>query len=105
MIRNWRSLGILLAAAAALAGCESGRIKEQTVDLHMTKGLERAKEYIEHYAKGEPIGSEAAAFSGVVEEVRATDPAKAEVLEKGFADLLKAKGDLKPKAQALLKKL
>ena len=106
MFRKWHGLGILVAALAAAVGCDSGRVKEQKVELHMTHGLERAKEYLQNYANGEPIGSEGSAFSGIVEDVRKTDPAKADILEKGFAELRKAKGaELKVKAQALLKKL
>jgi hypothetical protein len=105
MNRRWRILGALLVGVATLSGCNSGRVKEKTVELHMTSGLERAKEYLQNYAKGEPIGSESALFGQLVEEVRKTDPTKADVLEKGFEDLQKSKSGLASKAQALLNKL
>ena len=105
MIRIGPCIGILLVAVMTVAGCSSGRVKEKTVELHMTQGLERAKEYLQNYAKGDPIGSEASLFGQLVDEVRKTDPAKADILEKGFADLQKSKSGLAPKAKELLSKL
>jgi hypothetical protein len=68
--------------------------------------LEQAKAILENYAKGAPMTSEVSSFPGVIEEVRKTDPQKADLLEKGFADLQKGpKSELGAKAKALLKKL
>ena len=57
------------------------------------------------YAKGVPMGSEAMTFEEIVEEVRKTDPQKATILEKGFADLQRSPGNRSGKARALLKQL
>jgi hypothetical protein len=51
------------------------------------------------------MGSEAMTFAEIVEEVRKTDPQKATILEKGFADLKRSPSDRSVKARELLKKL
>jgi len=51
------------------------------------------------------MGSEAATFEEVVAEVRKTDPQKATILEKGFADLKRSPQSLRDKARALLRQL
>jgi hypothetical protein len=51
------------------------------------------------------MGSEAATYEEVVAEVRKTDPQKATILEKGFADLKRSKQNLRDKARALLNQL
>jgi hypothetical protein len=44
-------------------------------------------------------------YEEIVAEVRQTDPKKATILEKGFADLKRAPQNLRSKASALLKQL
>ena len=45
------------------------------------------------------------AFDEIVADVRKTDPQKATILEKGFADLKRSPGNLSGKARELLKRL
>jgi hypothetical protein len=68
-------------------------------------GLERAKGILNDYANGAPMGSEAATFEEIVAEVRQTDPEKAAILEKGFANLKRSRQNLSGQARALLKQL
>lgn len=52
------------------------------------------------------MGSETVRFPTIVEEVRKADAEKAEILEKGFADLSNARGGaLAARAKALLENL
>jgi hypothetical protein len=51
------------------------------------------------------MGSEVMTFEEIVEEVRKTDPQKATILENGFADLKRSRGNLSGKARELLKRL
>ena len=51
------------------------------------------------------MGSEAMTFDEIVEDVRKTDPQKATILEKGFADLKRSPDNRSAKARELLKKL
>jgi hypothetical protein len=98
-------LAVLLLAALTPSGCGPAGVREKTVEIQNSTGLAEARAILERYAKGAPMTSEASDFPQIVDEVRKTDPAKAEILEKGFADLQKRKGNLAPKARELLKKL
>ena len=51
------------------------------------------------------MGSEAMTFDEIVEDVRKTDPQKATILEKGFADLKRSPANRSAKARELLKQL
>src|SRR5262249_58421371 len=79
--------------------------KAPPVEVKPQSGLERAKVILNDYAQGAPLGSEAETFQEIVEEVRQTDPQKATILEKGFADLKRSPVNLSGKARELLKKL
>lgn len=100
MVRAW--LGIIFMALLVLCGC--GR-SSPPVEIQPQSGLERAKQILNDYASGVPLGSEAATYEEVVAEVRKTDPQKATILEKGFADLKRSPQNPRDKARALLKQL
>jgi hypothetical protein len=51
------------------------------------------------------MGSEVMTFEEIVAEVRKTDPEKATILEKGFADLKRSPANLSAKARKLLEQL
>src|SRR6184192_1638587 len=102
MVRARLGVGIVCMALLGLCGCES---KPPPVEIQPQSGLERAKAILNDYASGVPMGSEAATFEEVVAEVRKTDPQKATILEKGFADLKRSPQNLSGKARALLKQL
>ena len=101
MVRAWRRVGIIVVALLGLSGCG----KEAPVEVKPQSGLERAKVILNDYAEGAPLGSEAMTFPEIVEEVRQTDPQKAAILDKGFADLKRSPGNLRAKARELLKQL
>ena len=88
-------------ALLALCGCG----KDPPVEVEPQSGLERAKGILNDYANGTAMGSEAETFEEIVAEVRKTDPQKAMILEKGFADLKRSPKNLSCKARALLKQL
>ena len=101
MVRAWLGVGIIFVALLGLCGCG----KDPPVEVKPQGGLERARVILNDYAQGTPMGSEAMTFEEIVEEVRKTDPHKATILEKGFADLKRSPGDRSVKARELLKKL
>src|SRR5262245_39441616 len=100
MVRVW--LGIVFIALLAPCGCGK---RSPPVEIQPQSGLERAKVILNDYASGAPMGSEAATFEEVVAEVRKSDPQKATILEKGFADLKRSPQNPRDKARALLKQL
>src|SRR5262245_1918809 len=101
MVRAWLGVGIIFMALLGLCGCG----KEPPVEVKPQGGLERAKVILSDYADGAPMGSEAETFEEIVKEVRQTDPQKAMILEKGFADLKRDPRNVSGKARALLKQL
>src|SRR5262245_32685670 len=101
MVRAWLGMGIFFMALLALCGCG----KDAPVEIQPQSGLERAKGILNDYASGVPLGSEGAMYEEIVAEVRKTDPQKATILEKGFADLKRSPQNLRDKARALLKQL
>jgi hypothetical protein len=104
MVRARRRVGIIVTALLGLWGCGLGG-KGPQVEVRPQSGLERAKVILNDYARGVPMGSEAETFQEIVEEVRQADPQKAAILEKGFADLKRSRGNLSGKARELLKRL
>ena len=89
-------------ALLALCGCG---INSPPVEIQPQSGLERAKGILNDYANGAPLGSEGAMYEEIVAEVRQTDPQKATILEKGFADLKRSPQNRSATARALLKQL
>ena len=102
MVRAWLGVGIVCMALLGLCGCGS---KPPPVVVQPQSGLERAKVILSDYAQGAPMGSEAMAFDEIVADVRKTDPQKATILEKGFADLKRSPDNRSAKARELLKQL
>ena len=101
MVRAWLGVGIIFVGLLGPCGCG----KAPPVEVKPQSGLERAKVILNDYAQGVPMGSEAETFEEIVAEVRQTDPQKAVILEKGFADLKRSPGSRRAKARELLKQL
>ena len=97
-----KAIAIIIMSLLGLWGCGGGK---DAREVQPQSGLERAKVILNDYAQGAPMGSEAVTFQEIVEEVRQTDPRKAAILEKGFADLKRSPGNLRAKARELLKQL
>src|SRR5262245_61930522 len=91
----------LIVAFLGLCGCG----KAPKVEIQPQSGLERAEVILNDYANGLPMGSEGATYEEIVAEVRKTDPQKATILEKGFADLKRSPQNRSGTARALLKQL
>src|SRR5262245_16627701 len=102
MVRAWLGFGIIFVALLGLCGCGKD---SPPVQVQPQSGLERAKAILTEYANGAVMGSEAETFDEIVAEVRKTDPEKATILEKGFADLKRSPKNMSGKARALLKQL
>jgi hypothetical protein len=99
---KWRIVGILVITAS-LSAC--GAPGEKAVPLNNPQGIEEAKIFLKRYADGQPMASEVSAFPQILEQVRKADPAKADMLQKGFDEMKKSPGSLKAKAKELLGKL
>ena len=102
MVRSWLEVGMVSLALCGLWGCGPG---SPPVEVKPQGGLERAKVILNDYMQGVPLGSEAMTFEEIVAEVHQTDPQKAAILEKGFADLKRSPGTRGAKARELLNQL
>jgi hypothetical protein len=106
MFRSWLILsGACLAVMATGCG-PGGGAKEETIAVKQPiDPMNQVKATLDNYVKGQPLGSEVTSYPYLVNEVRKSDPAKADILEKGFADLQKSKDKPAAKAKELLKQL
>jgi len=105
----FRTCCVLAALAVAMTtlGCGGGTVKEQTIEVKTSSDpMSRVTPILQRYASGQPMSSEATTFPKLVEDVRKVDPAKAQVLETGLAELQKASPQARPAmAKELLRKL
>ncbi len=94
-----------LALAVTAAGC--GGVREEAIQVNAANDpLHEPRSILARYAAGQALGSEVTAFPHLVAQVRKTDPARADVLEKGLADIQKAAPAARAtKAREVLQKL
>lgn len=105
MVRMLQGVGLVVLLAVLFAGCSQQGVEEKTYQVKMPSGIEQARQVLQRYADGSPVGSEATTFPEIVAKVRESDPQKADLLEKGFAEIEKSKGKPAAKAKELLGQL
>ena len=107
MILNRLCRGLLFVATVAFVGCgPTGRVSnEKTIKVVERTALNQAKDYLNRYASGQAIGSEAEDFDRIVTEIKSHDPATAAILREGFDELLKPGTNIQAKAKEILRKL
>ena len=86
LVRSLAAAGIcsLALLSPALVGCNSGPVKEETIEVPQVSAIDEAKQILQNYANGAPLTSEAAGFPDLIARVKAEDAAKGEELEKGL---------------------
>jgi hypothetical protein len=105
MMSRFGSLVVALGLLAGV-GCTPRAPGEKDIEVKAPDPLAEAHTILKRYADGQPMGSEAASFPKLVEDVKAKDAKKGEILEKGLDELQKAPpGARQGKAKELLKKL
>src|SRR5438067_395644 len=98
------STAVLVAVAPPL-GCNSGTPKVEVVKAPAPDPIARVKAMLTNYANGMPVTSEADSFADLAGQVKAKDPAKGEIVEKGLMEIKANPASAKTKANELLKKL
>jgi hypothetical protein len=97
---------LILGSWASLGGCApSGTPKVETVKAPEADPIAEARAILTNYAGGMPVTSEAESFPDLVARVKAKDPAKGELLEKGLGEIKANPAAARGKAQELLKKI
>ena len=95
-----------LTAVLVVAGCSQGRVEEDIQVSAANDPLNEPRSILHRYAEGQPLGSEVSNFPHMVENVRKVDSARADVLEKGLAEIQHAPAAERPAlAKALEQKL
>jgi hypothetical protein len=94
---------VALGLLPCLWGC-GGTVKEQRIEVRAANDpLFEPRSILQRYADGQALGSEAASFPMLVEEVRKVDPDRAAILDQGLQDILRASpGERAAKAKQLL---
>lgn len=105
MLRFWRAVGVVAVIVAGPIACGS-KNTPVPYEVKQSGSLEHAKQILKGYAEGGAMGSEEIEFPQLIEDVRKTDPNKADTLEKGLASLKSAPASRRPAvAKELLGKL
>jgi hypothetical protein len=106
-MRRFSRAGAALAVALAAFGCSPRAAHERDIPVKAENDpLAEARTILQRYASGQPMSSEVTTFPQLVENVRAKDPQRADVLEKGLDELQKSPPSARQvKAKELLKKL
>lgn len=105
--RQWL-LASLLTAGLTVTGCGSGSVEQRTIKSNQPVGLDLAKQFLQGYADGKPVGSEIGGFPQIVEDAKKQDAAKAEILAAGFKEiqgLMNKPAAIPAKAKEILAKL
>ena len=92
-MRNFLWFFLALSLSGLSAGCS--RHKEEEVVVKIDP-LTEARSIVKRYAEGAPLTSEVASFPKLVADVRAVDPARGDILEKGLAEIQKASASARP---------
>jgi len=88
-----------------LAGCSPKRPVEVFPPASSRDAIQRARDILELYAQGQPVGSEAIGFPVLVADVQAVDAAVAETLDQGLAVISKNPSAARNTAARLLAEL
>jgi hypothetical protein len=82
-------VGIAFVGIIATTGCSSG-YRENVIVAKEVPAVERARQMLERYAAGQPVGSDFMGFPSLKEELEKTSPQQAATLGEAFAAIEKA---------------
>jgi hypothetical protein len=82
-------VGIAFVGIMATAGCSSG-YREKVVVAKEVAAVERARQMLEQYAAGQPVGSDFMGFPSLKEELEKNSPEQAAPLSEVFTAIEKA---------------
>lgn len=96
--------------ASACVGCGSGDVvKEVRIPVRQqVTAIQRCREYLEGYARGEPVGSEVIGFGQLIEDAERENAELGATIGRGLRDIessMKRPQDVAAKARAILEAL
>ncbi len=98
-------LATIAGLCVGLPGCSRRGVPEPRVIRIAYDPLNEVRSRLENYASGQTVGSEREAFPKLVEDIRAADPEKADLLGKGLAEIEAEPSQARSIATRLLAKL
>jgi hypothetical protein len=105
-MRGLFSGAMMLVLGLCILGCNQGEVpKVETVQAPVADPIAEAKAILTNYASGMPVTSEAESFADIAARVKEKDPAKGELLSKGFDQIKQNPATAQSKAKELLPKL
>lgn len=97
---------ILLTAISPASGCGGSAKPVKTFTMTRAPGpLDEVRALLVRYAEGQPVGSEATNFEGLVARLREHDPASAATLEEGLAAIVQSPATAASRSRTLLEQL
>jgi hypothetical protein len=95
---------LVIGLTAGAGGCSQQTVKPTKIEIKVDP-MVQVTNTLQGYAKGQTLGSEVTGYDSMVSSVKAANPDKAAILEKGLAEIKKPGADVKGKAKALLSEL
>ncbi len=106
MMRRTCFLLLVMAVSLPWLGCGGSPSQQpRAIPVVQQTGLDQARQLLQGYVDGNPVGSEADAYGDIVSAVRAEDSAKADVLEAGLNEIAANPSIAGRKAKELLDEL
>ena len=93
---------LLVCSSLFLSGCGQPQNENIVIKVDPMAGV---KTMLQGYVNGQPLRSEVTSYPDYVATVKKVDPSKAEILEKGLAEIQKPGANIKEKAKELLSKI
>jgi hypothetical protein len=108
--RAGRRLALATLAGLACAGCGSGDVvREVRIPVRQpVTAIQRCREYLEGYARGEPVGSEVIGFQQLADEAAREDAEIGAAIARGMREIeasMKRPKEVAAKARAILEAL
>lgn len=90
-MRHLLCLAFVVSLGSAFVGCSQGVPEEVITVSAANDPFFEPRSILERYKAGQKPGSEQSSFEALVNNVKAVDPAKAEILASGFEEIRNAK--------------
>lgn len=97
------AVGLVVLAVAGCGGTTKP-VKTYTMAQPL-RPLDELRALLEGYAGGQPVGSEATGFAGLVGRIREVDPQRAGMVEEGLAEIVHSPATAAARARRMLEKL